>query len=168
MLEYFQKLNSSFAEIETCQCRKYSFKSELRPPPWFYRVWSTVTTVPLYKTCKREEDKLRPLGVAPTMVRLLDKFAAVQNQQLLQDFGLLYLNSSLPPWFYRVWTVEHSHNCAPLQDQPEGGGQAAAGGSGAHHGAAPGQVCGCPEPTAAAGLLRTAAAGSQPCRGAPK
>ena len=86
MLEYFQKLNSSFAEIETCQCRKYSFKSELRPPPWFFRVWSTVTTVPLYKTCKREEDKLRPLGVAPTMVRLLDKFAAVQNRQVLQGY----------------------------------------------------------------------------------
>ena len=86
MLEYFQKLNSSFAEIETCQCRKYSFKSELRPPPWFFRVWSTVTTVPLYKTCKREEDKLRPLGVAPTMVRLLDKFAAVQYRQVLQGY----------------------------------------------------------------------------------
>jgi hypothetical protein len=55
-------------------------------PPWFYRVWSTVTTVPLYKTSQREEDKLRPVGVAPTMVRLLDKFAAVQNQQLLQDY----------------------------------------------------------------------------------
>ena len=86
MLEYFQKLNSSFAEIETCQCRKYSFQSELRPPPWFFRVWSTVTTVPLYKTCKREEDKLRPLGVAPTMVRLLDKFAAVQYRQVLQGY----------------------------------------------------------------------------------
>ena len=45
-----------------------------------------MTTVPLYKTCKREEDKLRPVGVAPTMVRLLDKFAAVQNRQVLQDY----------------------------------------------------------------------------------
>ena len=40
----------------------------------------------LYKTCKREEDKLRPLGVAPTMVRLLDKFAAVQYRQVLQGY----------------------------------------------------------------------------------
>ena len=55
-------------------------------PPWFYLVWSTVTNVPLYKTCKREEDKLRPVGVAPTMVRLLDKFAAVKNRQVLQGY----------------------------------------------------------------------------------
>ena len=55
-------------------------------PPWFYRVWGTVTTVPLYKTIQREEDKLRPVGVAPTMVRLLDKFVATQNKQVLQDF----------------------------------------------------------------------------------
>ena len=100
MLEYFQKLNSSFAEIETCQCRKYSFKSELRPPP---------------------------------MV--------------------------LPG-------VEHSDHCTPVQDLQEGGGQAATVGGGAHHGAASGQVCGCPVPTGAAGLPGAAAAGSQPCRGA--
>ena len=55
-------------------------------PPWFYRVWSTVTTVPLYKTDRREADKLRPVGVAPTMVRLLDKFAAVKNRQVLQGY----------------------------------------------------------------------------------
>ena len=55
-------------------------------PPWFYRVWGTVTTVPLYKTRNREEDKLRPVGVAPSMVRVLDKFAASQNRQVLQDY----------------------------------------------------------------------------------
>ena len=54
-------------------------------PPWFYRVWGTVTTVPLHKTNQREEDKLRPVGVAPSMVRLLDKFAATQNRQVLQQ-----------------------------------------------------------------------------------
>ena len=55
-------------------------------PPWFYRVCGTVTTVPLYKTNQQREDKLRPLGVAPTIVRLLDKFAASQNRPLLQDY----------------------------------------------------------------------------------
>ena len=38
-------------------------------PPWFYKVWGTVTTVPLFKTIHRQEDKLRPVGVAPSMVR---------------------------------------------------------------------------------------------------
>ena len=54
-------------------------------PPWFYRVWSTVNTVPLFKTSQQEEDKLRPVGVAPSMVRLLDKLAAAQNRQVLQE-----------------------------------------------------------------------------------
>ena len=53
---------------------------------YYALVWSTVTTVPLYKTSQREEDKFWPVGVAPTMVRLLDKFAAVQNRQVLQDY----------------------------------------------------------------------------------
>ena len=54
-------------------------------PPWFYRVWATVTTVPLFKTSQRDEEKLRPVGVAATMVRLFDKFAATQNRRVLQD-----------------------------------------------------------------------------------
>ena len=62
--------------------------------------------------------------------------------------------------------VEHSDHCTPVQDLQEGGGQAAAVGGGAHHGAASGQVCGCPVPTGAAGLPGAAAAGSQPGRGA--
>ena len=38
-------------------------------PPWWYRVWGTVTTVPLYKTAERVT--LRPVGVRNPLIRTL-------------------------------------------------------------------------------------------------
>ena len=55
-------------------------------PPWFYRVWGAVTTVPLFKTSQRQETKLRPVGVMPGLVRTIQQFAARQNRQILQSY----------------------------------------------------------------------------------
>ena len=38
-------------------------------PPWWYKVWGSVTTVPLYKT--RERESLRPVGVMNPLIRTL-------------------------------------------------------------------------------------------------
>ena len=54
-------------------------------PAWFYRVWGTVTTVPLFKTSQREADKLRPVGVKNPLIRTINRQAARQNRPALQS-----------------------------------------------------------------------------------
>ena len=45
-------------------------------PPWFHRVWGTVTVVPLFKTSERDTRALRPVGVKSSTVRLLHSTVA--------------------------------------------------------------------------------------------
>ena len=40
-------------------------------PTWFYRVWLTVTTVPLHKTIARTA--VRPIGIRPSLSRAIHK-----------------------------------------------------------------------------------------------
>ena len=55
-------------------------------PPWFSRVWATVTTVPLYKSEARENSSLRPVGVKGSLVRVIHKMVAKENRAVLQAF----------------------------------------------------------------------------------
>lgn len=55
-------------------------------PPWFYRVWGTVTTIPLFKTEQRLNSRLRPVGVKGTLVRMLHKYVARQNRATLESY----------------------------------------------------------------------------------
>ena len=55
-------------------------------PPWFYRVWGTVITVPLYKTEAQENSSLRPVGVKGSLVRIIHKMVARENRDVLGAF----------------------------------------------------------------------------------
>ena len=55
-------------------------------PAWYYRAAAAVTTVPLFKSSLQDESKLRPLGIAPSSVRLWDRMAAKQNRPALQSY----------------------------------------------------------------------------------
>ena len=53
-------------------------------PAWFYGVWGSVTTVPLYKT--RERSTLRPVGVMTPLIRTLHSMVIRENKSALTSF----------------------------------------------------------------------------------
>merc|ERR1711867_411927 len=55
-------------------------------PPWFYRVYGAVTTVPLFKTSQKLDSKLMPVGMMPSFVRTVQRFAARDNHQTLESY----------------------------------------------------------------------------------
>ena len=66
-----------------CFCMAY-LKGDL--PPWMYHLLLTITTVPLYKTEERLDDKLRPVGVSHPVVRLLHRNVIKSNKKTITDF----------------------------------------------------------------------------------
>ena len=48
-------------------------------PPWFAKVMAAITTVPLFKTDEKLDDKVRPIGVKHEIPRLLHGISAAQN-----------------------------------------------------------------------------------------
>ena len=55
-------------------------------PPWFHRAVGAVTTVPLFKTSQQQNTALRPLGLASSMVRVLERIQSRQNRPALQAY----------------------------------------------------------------------------------
>ena len=53
-------------------------------PAWFYQVWLSVMTVPLFKNDKQEA--VRPIGIRNPLVRDLHKAVVIQNKSNLVDF----------------------------------------------------------------------------------
>ena len=53
-------------------------------PPWFYTVWLTVQTVPLYKT--EERDTIRPIGIRNPLVKALHREVVSSNKSDLLDY----------------------------------------------------------------------------------
>ena len=53
-------------------------------PAWFYKVWGSVTTVPLHKT--RERQSLRPVGVMTPLIRTLHSMVIRENRMALTAF----------------------------------------------------------------------------------
>ena len=51
-------------------------------PPWFSKVWNSVSTVPLYKP----DGSLRPVGIKPSFIRDLHKGVVKANKGVLTDF----------------------------------------------------------------------------------
>ena len=51
-------------------------------PPWFSKVWNSVSTVPLYKP----DGTLRPVGIKPSLIRDLHKAVIRGNRGVLTDF----------------------------------------------------------------------------------
>ena len=52
--------------------------------PWFYTVWLTVQTVPLYKT--EEKDTVRPIGIRNPLVKALHREVVSSNKSDLLDY----------------------------------------------------------------------------------
>ena len=55
-------------------------------PAWFYKAEGAITTIPLFKTSLRQETKLRPVGVAPSFIRTLERRAVRDNRPAFQSF----------------------------------------------------------------------------------
>ena len=53
-------------------------------PAWFYKVWGSVTTVPLFKT--RERITLRPVGIMTPLIRTLHRMVIKENRAALTTF----------------------------------------------------------------------------------
>ena len=53
-------------------------------PPWFYRLWLTMQTVPLYKTA--QQDSVRPLGIRHTLPRLFHAEVMAQCKEETREF----------------------------------------------------------------------------------
>ena len=53
-------------------------------PAWFFKVWGSVTTVPLFKT--RERQALRPVGVMTPLIRSLHSLVIRENREALTSF----------------------------------------------------------------------------------
>ena len=52
--------------------------------PWFFKVWGSVSTFPLFRNLLR--DALRPIGVKSSLIRSLNKQVVVQNRGALTEF----------------------------------------------------------------------------------
>ena len=53
-------------------------------PSWWYKVWATVFTVPLFKTI--DMDKVRPVGVMPCLERQYRKLVIRSNKPALVSY----------------------------------------------------------------------------------
>ena len=53
-------------------------------PPWFYKVWLTVMTVPLFKNA--DQEAVRPLGVRNPFAKSFHKEGVTQNKEEFVDF----------------------------------------------------------------------------------
>ena len=53
-------------------------------PPWWYKVWLSLTTVALYKT--PEQDTVRPIGIEPCLARTLHKIVNRRNKATLVKY----------------------------------------------------------------------------------
>ena len=53
-------------------------------PPWWYKVWLSLTTVALYKT--PDQEAVRPVGIEPCLARNFHKVANKENRPVLVKF----------------------------------------------------------------------------------
>ena len=55
-------------------------------PAWLYRVWGSVTSVPLFKTAEQDPNKVRPVGIQSSLCRVLDKEVVRANKAALAEY----------------------------------------------------------------------------------
>ena len=55
-------------------------------PPFFYKVWGSVSTTPLFKNQNQDPGQLRPVGVKSSLIRDFHKQVAAKNRGPLNDF----------------------------------------------------------------------------------
>ena len=55
-------------------------------PPWFYKVWGSVSTVPLFKSSDQDPSQVRPVGIKNSFVRTLHKEVVKDNRPALREY----------------------------------------------------------------------------------
>ena len=53
-------------------------------PPWWYKVWLSLTTVALYKNV--DQEAVRPVGIEPCLARSLHKLVTRENRSVLVKY----------------------------------------------------------------------------------
>ena len=53
-------------------------------PPWFYVVWLSIQTVPLFKNARR--DTIRPIGMQNPLFKLINRLMIRENEPELVEF----------------------------------------------------------------------------------
>ena len=57
-----------------------------RLPPWFYKVWESQSTVPLFKLADKNPSQVRPVGIKNSFIRTLHKEVVHDNRSALRDY----------------------------------------------------------------------------------
>ena len=55
-------------------------------PPWLYKVWGSVSSVPLFKTEERDPTELRPVGIKASLLRTLHRRVVQANKGALREY----------------------------------------------------------------------------------
>ena len=57
-------------------------------PPWVFKVWGSVSSVPLYKTVEMDPYEIRPVGIKASLIRTLHRRVVQANKGALSIWNL--------------------------------------------------------------------------------
>ena len=55
-------------------------------PPWVYKVWGSVSSVPLFKTVEQVPSEIRPVGIKASLIRVLHRRVVQANKGALREY----------------------------------------------------------------------------------
>ena len=55
-------------------------------PPWVFKVWGSVSSVPLYKTVEMDPYEIRPVGIKASLIRTLHRRVVQANKGALREY----------------------------------------------------------------------------------
>ena len=55
-------------------------------PPWVFKVWGSVSSVPLYKTVEMDPSEIRPVGIKASLIRTLHRRVVQANKGALREY----------------------------------------------------------------------------------
>ena len=55
-------------------------------PPWIYKVWGSVSSVPLFKTVEQVPSEIRPVGIKASLIRVLHRRVVQANKGALREY----------------------------------------------------------------------------------
>ena len=85
--EHLQAAAQNWDEREEGQLEEFSL-SYLNGslPPWWYQIWGSVTSFPLYKTAEQDPSVLQPVGVKSSLLRILHRLVVRTNIGALREY----------------------------------------------------------------------------------
>ena len=84
--EHLRAAAQNWEEREEAQLEEFglSYLNGLLPP-WWYRIWGSVTSFPLYKTAAKDPSVLRPVGVKSSLLRVLHRLVVKANTGAMRE-----------------------------------------------------------------------------------